>query len=158
LASWAGSRIAQTSLGRNGTCVVVIPERSVGLESMPASRGAVKLTEPDCHQFVTIGGGFRPFGALSSGSARRKDARQVRYLPGILSAVRRSENPGVGGSIPRWFWNRDSASLGASWARETVAAAHVFTKPSCFGRAPSSFETESGGPSCTVQDHGLHAA
>lgn len=49
----------------------------------------MELTELDCHQFVTIRGGFRPFGAVSSGSARRK-------MPGKFGTYRASPAPSAG--------------------------------------------------------------
>ena len=48
-----------------------------------------EVGEPDCHQIVTIGGRFRPFGALSSG-CRRKN------MPGKFGTYRASSTPPPG--------------------------------------------------------------
>jgi hypothetical protein len=70
--------------------------RLVGLYAEPvigmsrrAGRGVWTARIRDCHQFVTIGGGFRPFGARSSGSARRK-------MPGKFRTYRASSTPSTG--------------------------------------------------------------
>jgi len=48
-----------------------------------------EVGEPDCHQIVTIGGRFRPFGALSSGCRRKK-------MPGKFGTYRASSAPAAG--------------------------------------------------------------
>jgi hypothetical protein len=89
LARWAGSRSAQTGSGctRAVLWAAVILEISAGLDDGTAWGGRVGRT--DCHQIVTIGGRFRPFGALSSGCRRKK-------MPGKFGTYRASSTPSAG--------------------------------------------------------------
>ena len=82
--------------------VAVIVRDLPGLEN--GSAWGSESGAPDCHQIATIGGRFRPFGALSSGCLRKK-------MPGKFGTYRASSTPSPGLKI---LWS--SHRLG--WRRE----------------------------------------